>query len=123
MIKAIKCHACATTLDVERLGPSDPCPICGSLEWLVDLFATDEIAIPLQVTAHMVDTEKVGKKKRPIREVIAGDSITDKTGEVNQRRQIYDRGNDYHEEVVTNSKTGEIIYEKRGRLSEKNKKV
>ena len=54
--------------------------------------------------------QKSPQNKKPIIEIIAGDSLTKKTGKWAHREMYIDRKNDQYREIVRDKKTGEIIH-------------
>jgi hypothetical protein len=51
----------------------------------------------------------------------SGESFTHSTGRWSQRKQLFDRRHDQHEETVTEQETGKLIFARRCPLSEKDK--
>lgn len=115
--KKVKCGKCGSVLDepVDVMGAErKPCPTCGSLSRHIEVVIGDELS-----THTMVQTKaRHGKKSRPFLEVKKGDDLYRKTGRWMKLEMTVDRENNWHEKVVTDLRTGEIVYKCAEPLSE-----
>ncbi len=107
--ETVKCRNCGLVLDVRPDEPPDkrtPCPSCGSTSRAFQVKATVKLGI------HIAFKMKAKHKnaRRPFVEERSGKELFNKTGEYTNRSIVIDRENDLYQEIITDSKTGEIIH-------------
>lgn len=113
----VKYQACWATLDELASTPiaeRSPCPMCGSLSRHI------EITIEATVTLHSQIALKARRhgKGRLFLESKVGDDLYHLTGRWNRLERHIDHENDWYDEVITDSATGEILKETHEPLSQ-----
>jgi len=114
MLDQRNCAECNAELSEDPALALLPCPMCGSLTR--SLFAT------ITETIRVIDGYRIKQKrpgmKRPIVEQRDGPSFFVKDNEWHRRLMVIDRENDLYVEHITRMSTGEVILDKREKLSE-----
>jgi hypothetical protein len=106
----VSCGNCGLQLDEDsNTSPENrlPCPSCGSMSRAIHVTVHDTITIK----------KKLGMKGRhagggkPFIEQVHGDDLHRDSGVWRHLSRVIDRENDEYQEVVKDSKTGEIVHE------------
>ncbi len=100
------CKACGIEIPAGVDGAvTTPCPNCGGNSYAISFTATVSTHVAMDAKAR-----RPGEKK-PFREIRAGDSLTQRTGEWNDHSRDIDRDNNRYQERVVEKRTGEVLHE------------
>jgi endogenous inhibitor of DNA gyrase (YacG/DUF329 family) len=116
-VKKVKCAKCGCLLEeLPNIPTVDPicCPSCGSI---LRTFAVELNAIATAHTKLIVKARHQAPGK-PFCEEVTGDDLHRKTGKWMKLDRIIDRVKNLYREVVTDQKSGEIVYKCEEPLSE-----
>ena len=112
MIGIARCKNCSCILGSSIINSATkPCPACGIRACCYEITISDN------VTLHDLINAKTKRGGCVIHELRSGDSLTTKTDKWNKYERIIDHINDWYEELITDSETGNIIHECKERLS------
>ncbi len=101
-MRRIACANCGFELEPEM----ESCQECGSKNRIIK----PNIEQRLEFKEKIQIKEKKEGKKKPTRESIYGDEISQATGKWIDKKRIIDRENDKYIETITDPETGEIIH-------------
>lgn len=114
VLERITCNECGH--EFADLEVDSPCPACGCQVRRVDIAVHDTVSLALKELVRLKARE-VGKKD-PVRELVAGDELSWKTGKWMEKQRVIDRRANRYTEKVVDSETGEIVHECNEPLSE-----
>ena len=107
------CSACATELD----RPEPPCPSCGGMDRHVD--ADVDSAIGIESSVRLQARHGEGGKIKPHMIQKTGVRWRDDRQRHEHCEEVYDRENDHYRQSWFDLKTGERVFHKEGRLSDR----
>ena len=107
--RRVLCADCKTELlgwsQDEVPAERTPCPHCGSLSRLVDVYVTDTV----EVHSMLGVKAKTPGERRPFSEQKVGDEFFRKTGRWHRVRRLVDRRGNRYVEHIEDAETGEVI--------------
>jgi hypothetical protein len=79
----------------------------------------------LGLSENLMADHRIGEKGKPggkpVTKVRSRDEVDRRSGRMTRVEEFYDRQNDHTKKVVTFQDTGEVMFSREGKLSEKNK--
>lgn len=107
-----ECKDCGTKYEFDL----DSCPSCNSTNHIKKIIVGDKFEVHDQVKGK--SKIKIGKKKKPKIEFIAGEELQVSTGSFVEKTRIINRETDSYREKVIVIETGEVIHETDEKLSD-----
>lgn len=109
-----KCKNCGAVLSEQKNEPRTPCPVCKEMGRINDETLTENMAF----YDHMRMKGKHDGKRKPFFDARVGGDYYFKDKEWRHLERVFDFGNNLYVEIIKDMKTGKIIKEDRGPLTD-----